>query len=165
MRHLPSRIAALVVATLALLVGFAPEAHAAPPTADVVTFTYMTDRASAKNAGKAARDWSTGTVADVKKATTCTGPRCISVETIEGYTLCGTDRVACAWWQADGSCLVQVRALAPPDYALALIEHEDGHCLGLPHSDVPTSIMYPGIGPSSRVTDADRAWLNSLLVP
>lgn len=174
------RTALAALAAVLLMLGLAGSASASTwswgsraaavktQTLGPTSFVYTTDSASAQVAGAAARGWSHGTVADIKKTTSCAGAHCMHIETIVGPTLCGTDRVACGWWNPDGSFLIQIETMAydlngSDAYALALTKHEMGHGLGLPHSDDPTSIMYLQVGPSSDITDQDRANLNAIL--
>lgn len=91
----------------------------------------------------------------------CSGPGCIHVQLV-GVTACGTSTaiVGCAVGNPDGSCIAQVVNWLHVHYAdveRAVLEHETGHCLGLPHNTTdPNSIMQPAIDISNPAPGPDN---------
>lgn len=100
----------------------------------------------------------------------CAGPRCISVHHTDAPYPDPTVASVGGWAQRqpDGSCAASVQTWldAYPDTRRAALEHELGHCLGLPHNTAdPRSIMAPVLSlanPPKGPDAQDRAALDTL---
>jgi hypothetical protein len=83
----------------------------------------------------------------------CSGAHCIMVELVavsacDGEVAVGAAVGGCAVPGPEGACTAQVKSwlTAYPDALRAALEHEVGHCLGLPHNTTDKrSIMSPAL--------------------
>ncbi len=100
----------------------------------------------------------------------CAGAHCINVELVD-VSSCDSDAAiasaigGCAVPGPDGSCTAQVKSwlLAYPDALRAALEHEVGHCLGLPHNTSDKrSIMSPNLSLMSPPAGPDNTDLGNL---
>lgn len=161
------------VAGLAALLGSlfaAAPAQAAPRTAVMVTVTVQDTSAGLLPVSDAASAWSKNTNVSLTLGS-CTGPTCVIVQHASPPITSGVslDQVGgMAMTNPDGSCTAMVAPWldAYPDARRAALEHEIGHCLGLPHITTDArSIMQPVLSLSNppRSPDAkDRAALRAL---
>lgn len=140
------RILSTLAATMLLLVGVASGAQAA----DLVTFNISS---TVEATGDATYDWDRGTVVTFTQVGgPCSGDRCINV-VVTDTTMCdapGVNVLGCKQTLPDGTCQIEMHSGVMFDgyhYALqrSVLEHEMGHCLGLPHSQNSASVMYAAI--------------------
>jgi predicted Zn-dependent protease len=110
--------------------------------------TTFTLNSSLPSAPESAVAWSKGT--DVEIATGSSGPRLITAV----YSDAPGGNSAYAGYavsSSDGTCKVEINRTIPVFYGYAAermtLEHEIGHCLGLPHNSVKRSIMNPVLDP------------------
>lgn len=142
-------------------------------TALVIPFIIQSSDYPTQSATTAAA-WSKNTVLDISTGA-CSGQGCITV--VEAPAACSDIGgnaviVGCAIPQADGSCLVEVSEfvrLYYSDAITAVIEHEVGHCVGLPHVTTDKqSIMvtsFPLGDPPRGPSAGDRKLVNAIYSP
>ncbi|MCA8979413.1 MAG: hypothetical protein KDC14_05265 [Planctomycetes bacterium] len=84
------------------------------------------------------------------------------VESCDGADVCVIRGQRSHAGRVGDRCVAEVALSAiadPPPGVWRVVEHEIGHCYGLPHIDDPGSVMHPGSPTSQGVSDADRAAL------
>ena len=100
----------------------------------------------------------------------CAGTHCINVELVD-VSACDSEAAmgsaigGCAVPGPDGSCTAQVKSwlVAYPDALRAALEHEVGHCLGLPHNTTDKrSIMAPSLNLTNPPSGPDGTDLSNL---
>jgi hypothetical protein len=100
----------------------------------------------------------------------CSGSHCITVSLVD-VSACDSETATlaaiggCAVPGTDGSCTAQVKSWLLPyaDALRASVEHEIGHCLGLPHNTTDKrSIMSPVISLSNPPSGPDSTDLSNL---
>ncbi len=118
----------------------------------------------------AAAAWSRSRSATTVSLGACSGSHCITVALVD-VSACDSQTATlgaiggCAVPGPDGSCTAQVKSWLLPhaDALRASVEHEIGHCLGLPHNTTDKrSIMSPTLSLANPPAGPDSTDLSNL---